>query len=125
MDAGKKRSEKCKQFVQIKRLLRGGILCQQAVEKSLRAFILHTKKEFYPSHSLIYLGKSVGIPDTFRSFLRKLTPQYTISRYPNAVGEIPSELYDEEIATDYLKKSEDVIQWIEKQLALHEDSPED
>lgn len=58
-------------------------LCQQTVEKSLKALILHTKREFYPFYSLIYLGKSVGIPDTFHSFL-KLTPQYTISKYPNA-----------------------------------------
>ncbi|KYK28553.1 MAG: hypothetical protein AYK19_20860 [Theionarchaea archaeon DG-70-1] len=87
-------------------------LCQQAVEKSLTALILHTKREFYPSHSLIYLGKSVGIPHTFHSFLRELTPQYTISRYPNAAGEVPFELYDEEMA-------------IEEQLKLPEDSSED
>lgn len=100
-------------------------LCQQAVEKSLEALILHAKREFYPSHSLIYLGKSVGIPDRFHSFLRELTLQYTISRYPNAAGEIPSELYDEKIASDYLKKSEEVLQWIEKQLKLPENLPED
>jgi len=100
-------------------------LCQQAVEKSLKALILHTKREFYPSHSLIYLGKSVGIPDTFHSFLRELTPQYTISRYPNAAGEVPSELYDKEIVSDYLRKSEEVLQWIEKQLKLSENSLEE
>ncbi|MBU7047510.1 MAG: HEPN domain-containing protein [Theionarchaea archaeon] len=74
-------------------------LCQQAVEKSLKALILHMKREFNPSHSLIYLGKSVGIPDMFHSFLRDLTPQYTISRYPNSSGEIPFELYDKKIAS--------------------------
>lgn len=100
-------------------------LCQQAVEKSLRALILHTKREFYPSHSLIYLGKTVNIPKTFHSFLRELTPQYTISRYPNATGEVPSELYDEEIASNFLKKSKEVLQWIEKQLKLPEDSSKD
>lgn len=100
-------------------------LCQQAVEKSLKTLILHTKREFYPSHSLIYLGKSVGIPHTFHSFLRELTPQYTISRYPNAAGEVPFELYDEEMASKFLKKSEEVFQWIEEQLKLPEDSPED
>ena len=100
-------------------------LCQQAVEKSLETLILHTKKEFYLSHSLIYLGKSVDIPDTFHSFLRDLTPQYIITRYPNATGEIPFELYDEEIASRYLEKSEEVLQWIEKQLKLLKDSSED
>ena len=93
-------------------------LCQQTVEKPLKALILHTKNEFY--HHSLYLGKSVDIPDTFHSFL-KLTPQYTISRYPNS-GEIPSELYDEEIASDYVNKTEEVLQWIEKQLKLSENS---
>ncbi len=99
-------------------------LCQQAVEKSLKALILHGKREFSLSHSLIYLGKSVGIPDAFHSFLRDLTPQYTITRYPNATGEVPFELYDEEIASHFLKKSEEVLQWIEKQLKSPEDSSE-
>lgn len=97
-------------------------LCQQAVEKSLKALLLHTKRKFFRSHSLIYLGKSVSIPSTFYSFLRELTPQYVITRYPNATEEIPSELYDEEIASDILKKSKEVLAWIEKQLKSPEDS---
>lgn len=36
--------------------------------------------------------------------------------------EIPSELYDEEIASDYVNKTEEVLQWIEKQLTLSENS---
>jgi len=54
--------------------------CQKAVEKSLEALIPHEKREFYFSHFLIYFRKIVDISDTFYSFLRELTPQYTTSR---------------------------------------------
>ncbi|MBD3203413.1 HEPN domain-containing protein [Candidatus Woesearchaeota archaeon] len=58
--------------------------CQQAVEKSLKALILNNSKEkFIEGHSLIYLGKKANIPNKFFSGLKKLSPQYFISRYPD------------------------------------------
>ncbi|MCD6092920.1 MAG: HEPN domain-containing protein [Candidatus Aenigmarchaeota archaeon] len=73
--------------------------CQQSVEKGLKALIM--KKEKQPdiiSHSLIYLGKRIKIPETFHSFLRDLTPQRILTRYPDASDELPFELYDKEIS---------------------------
>jgi HEPN domain-containing protein len=48
---------------------------QQATEKALKALYLYKLKESSgPTHSLIFLGKNVGIPEEFYSSLRKLSP---------------------------------------------------
>lgn len=66
---------------------------QQAVEKALKAVILYTTKEKTEGHSLVYLGKTSQVPADFFVGLRKLSPQYFLSRYPDASEEIPYELY--------------------------------
>jgi HEPN domain-containing protein len=93
--------------------------CQQAMEKGMKAIVLARSKnpmnEAMTSHSLIFIGKEAKIPAEFHTFLRQLSPHYVVSRYPEAGREIPSELYDENIAGDFLKKSKEVMTWIEKQ----------
>lgn len=50
-------------------------LCQQAVEKALKALFLYEKKGEVPqSHSLIYLATNTSIPKDFYSFLKELPP---------------------------------------------------
>ncbi len=89
---------------------------QQAAEKSLKAVILFKTKEKAEGHSLIYLGKSAEVPDPFHSSLKKLSPQYFLSRYPDASQEIPYELYDEKSAQEFMDTAQKVLQWTEKQL---------
>jgi len=90
--------------------------CQQSVEKGLKAVILHKKKEKPISHSLIFLGKLAEVPEEFISKLKKLSPQYFLARYPDASEDVPFELYDENIAKDFFKISEEVLKWISGQL---------
>lgn len=91
--------------------------CQQAVEKSLKALILlKTKEKKIEGHSLVYLGKVVKLPESYFSGLKKLSPQYFISRYPDVTEEVPYELYDENLAKEFLDIAEGMIKWIEKQL---------
>lgn len=90
--------------------------CQQATEKALKAVILNITKEKVEGHSLVYLGKQAKVPDDFFSELKKLSPQYFLSRYPDASEEIPYELYDENIAKSFLNIAERIITWTEKQL---------
>jgi len=60
-------------------------LCQQSVEKSLKALYIHKLKESPgATHSLIFLGKEVGIPEGYYSTLRRLSPDFVITRYPDA-----------------------------------------
>jgi HEPN domain-containing protein len=75
--------------------------CQQAVEKTLKALILlKSKEKNTEGHSLIYLGKLAKIPESFFYGLKKLSPQYFISRYPDITEEVPYELYDEKLAKE-------------------------
>ncbi|MBI4044386.1 MAG: HEPN domain-containing protein [Candidatus Diapherotrites archaeon] len=91
--------------------------CHQAVEKSLKTLIMKKqKKQAVVSHSLIFLGKEAGVPGKFHDFLRELTPQYTISRYPSAGEEAPFELFSEKKSREFLDKSREVVEWIKKQL---------
>ncbi len=95
-------------------------MCQQAAEKALKAFVLYTKNNpaapEMTSHSLIFMGKSVNVPNEFQRILRELTPQYTLTRYPDVSGARPSELYDKEKAKEFLDKTKEFLKWIQKQL---------
>ncbi len=64
----------------------------------------------------MYPGKKVGIPKEFESQLRKLTPDFVMSRYPDAAQTAPYELYDEEIAKEKLDIARSVIAWVRKEL---------
>ena len=90
--------------------------CQQAVEKALKAVILLKTKKETGGHSLGYLGQKSGIPERFFSGLKKLSPQYFLSRYPDASEEIPYELYDESSAKEFLSLAREVLGWTMKQL---------
>ena len=96
-------------------------LSQQAVEKALKALLLKKIKNpemFLERHSLVYLGKMAKIPSKFFPFLRELTKDYIVSRYPGAgsIDEPPYELYDESKAKNVLKKAKEILRWIKQQI---------
>ena len=87
--------------------------CQQSVEKALKAYILFTKKESPgPIHSLIRLGKIAEVPKEYLAFLRQLTPEYYLSRYPDAVEDVPYELYEKDDISVFINKTRELLQWI-------------
>lgn len=88
-------------------------LAQQAVEKYLKGTWVLLKKEPAPhTHSLTELGDGVGVPPELRRHLADLTPDYTVSRYPNAASGVPYELYDEATAQAKVARAEEVIRWL-------------
>ena len=92
-------------------------LCQQAVEKALKALFIYEKKGEVPqSHSLIYLATNTSAPEKFFSFLKELTPKFVDTRYPDASVDLPKRIYDKENTTGLLKKSKEVLIWISKKL---------
>lgn len=92
-------------------------LCQQAVEKGLKALYIDRLKESPgPTHSLLFLGKRVEIPGEFLTFLRKMTPDFVLARYPDAADGLPYELYDKDIAGERLESAKKVLEWIQGQL---------
>lgn len=92
-------------------------LCQQAVEKALKALFLSEKRGEIPqSHSLIYLATNTSVPKHFYSFLKELTPKFVHTRYPDAAVDLLSRIYDAENTKDLLAKSGEVLEWIRKRL---------
>lgn len=91
--------------------------CQQAVEKALKAlYILRIKESPGTTHSLVFLANRLEIPQEFYSLLKKLTPEFVTTRYPDVVGEVPYRLYDQNIASEFLQESKKMIKWIESQI---------
>jgi HEPN domain-containing protein len=92
-------------------------LCQQSVEKALKALFLYERKGEVPqSHSLIYLASNTSTPKSFYSFLKELTPKFIDTRYPDASVDLPSRIYDKRNTGRLLKESKEVLKWIKKRL---------
>lgn len=93
--------------------------CQQSLEKGLKSFIMSSKR-FRSSelafHSLIRLSRVAKMPKKFNNFLRSLSPEYYISRYPDASEEVPYEIYTKEDAKDILEKSKKIIKWLREKI---------
>ena len=92
-------------------------LAQQAVEKYLKGMWVLLKREPAPhTHSLTELGDGVGVPPELRRHLADLTPDYTVSRYPNAANAVPYELYDDTTARTKVQNAEAVITWLRSKI---------
>lgn len=93
--------------------------CQQSVEKALKAiFILVKNESAFTTHSLIYLATELKVDKSFFPFLRELTPGYVNTRYPDVADTIPSEMYDEQRASELLMKAGNLLQWLEKKFQI-------
>ncbi len=91
--------------------------CHQSIEKALKAYILFTKKESPgPLHSLIKLGKIANVPKEYHLFLRQLTPEYYLSRYPDAVEDVPYVLYEEDAVSHLIEKAKELLKWLNTQM---------
>jgi HEPN domain-containing protein len=89
----------------------------QAVEKSLKALYINRKTSaFMKSHNLLQFGKALEMPAPHMNFLVKLSPEYMLSRYPDASYGVPAERYTEEIVKEYLSQGEQVIKWAKSQI---------
>ncbi|RMF90446.1 MAG: HEPN domain-containing protein [Methanobacteriota archaeon] len=90
---------------------------QQSVEKALKALFLIEKQETpSKSHNLLDLSLELNIPEEFLTVARELTPEFIITRYPDAAGGAPVELYDNSTAKDILEKAERFFAWIQEKI---------
>lgn len=84
---------------------------QQAAEKALKALQIQMQGKFDRIHDLLTLADSVKAPNEIMNCCIKLTPYYTITRYPD-VGEPISE----GTAKELLDKSKKVVKWVKQVL---------
>jgi HEPN domain-containing protein len=93
-------------------------LAQQAVEKYLKGAWVVTNREPAPhTHALTELGDGLGVPADLRRRPADLTPDYTVSRYPDAASAVPYDLYDEPTAQSKIQHAEVVIAWLKRKIA--------
>ena len=90
--------------------------CQQTIEKALKALIIYKRKKPEPIHSLTRLARDADIPEKFFGFLRRLTPEYYLSRYPDATEDSPFLNYNEDETNDFITKTGEVLKWITDQI---------
>ncbi len=94
-------------------------LCQQSVEKALKAlYIQEKKKSPGTTHSLVYLGKELSMSEEMLRLLRKLAPDFILTRYPDASQTLPYELYDKYSAEERLEIAEKVLKWVSERLKI-------
>lgn len=60
---------------------------QQAVEKALKSYFIAERRDVPPkTHNLLDLSRELNVPKELLTIARELTPEFVITRYPNAAG---------------------------------------
>ena len=90
-------------------------MCQQTVEKMLKALIAQQDKENFPIHNLNRLAEIAEIsneltPEQF-NFIAELTPYHIEARYGDYKENL-SEIINEKKAQQVYKKTREIYKWI-------------
>ena len=108
--------ETAKAMLKGKRYLYVAFMCQQAIEKLLKAIYSKQKKESAPRvHNLVYLSGflELELSDEDKEFLSTLNQFYIGSRYPGEQYKLAQSI-DENKTTEYLKKTGEIFQCLKK-----------
>ncbi len=84
---------------------------QQAVEKALKSLEIKKLGKFEKVHDLVLLAKHVNAPGRVIELSEKITPFYTITRYPDV--EIS---YNKGEVSFIIKASNEVLEWVKREL---------
>ncbi len=92
-------------------------MCQQAVEKLLKALYLQQKGEEAPrTHNLAYLFNALNLPDApDADIFSTLNAYYIKGRYPSYKRKL-SQMLDKQTSQNLLNRSEEVFKWLKSQL---------
>jgi HEPN domain-containing protein len=91
---------------------------EQAAEKALKALHIEKKRKAEFTHDLIELAQSLDAPRDVLKAAAELSPDYIITRYPDAANGVPAALYDEESAVAHSGYAERIIKWVKQELKL-------
>jgi HEPN domain-containing protein len=93
------------------------VLCQQSVEKYLKALWAHQQAATPPrSHDLDQIAQAVGAPGGLVTRAGALSSEYLVARYPDVAQATPYKKYTEADADGYLRLAEEIQQWVLAQL---------
>ena len=86
-------------------------LCQQAVEKALKALLIEQTASFPRIHDLTKLARLVEAPTDILTRCSRINPAYTASRYPDSPKQ-----YSKQDCETLLADSKVVMKWIRENL---------
>jgi HEPN domain-containing protein len=94
-------------------------MCQQTIEKILKAIIAQQGRENFPIHNLIRLAEITGISKELNAdqfnFLAELTPYHIEARYGD-YKESLSEIIDTKKAQSVYKKTQEIYEWLYRKI---------
>lgn len=107
--------ETAKVMLDTARYLYVAYMCQQAVEKLLKAIIAQQGKENLPIHNLNRLAEVAGIRNDLNAeqfnFLAELTPYYIEARYGD-YKESLAESINAERAREVYDRTQEIFKWL-------------
>lgn len=112
VDKAKDDLRKAKDNFKIENYDLASFLCQQAVEKSLKAILIEKTNEFPKIHDLVRLGKLVELDKKLLKDCEGLTAVYIGTRYPDI-----EDKYDEEESAKDIDVAERIIKWAIKKIS--------
>lgn len=94
-------------------------MCQQAVEKLLKAIIIQHGGEALRTHNLVRLAQLAEVygamSESEQGFLADLTPFAIEARYGDYRKKL-SEITDNKMAADYLEKTKRLFKWLQRRM---------
>jgi HEPN domain-containing protein len=87
-------------------------LCQQAVEKALKALLINETANFPKVHDLTRLARMVKAPKDIIALCSQISPAYTSSRYPDSPQE-----YSKRDCENLLEGTKGILKWVKTRLA--------
>ncbi|NSW83933.1 MAG: HEPN domain-containing protein [Syntrophothermus sp.] len=87
-------------------------MCHLALEKALKAVWVKTTGEIAPrTHNLLLLAKGLNLSTDQLQFLAEINTANIQTRYPENL-EKAIQQYDNQLTSDWIQKSKEVILWI-------------
>ena len=84
-------------------------LCQQSVEKLLKAILIQETGNMPKTRYLDELSDLFGIEGELRADILDLTPDYTFTRYPDVSAQVPFEEYDRSVAVEKVERCKTIF----------------
>ena len=100
-----------------KRYALAALLCQQSIEKALKALFIRHFKEVPKVHDVVFLARKLTAPPSLIDWCRKISPYYVQSRYPDAQHFRSSNTFTVTEARDAVRGAKEVLAWVQKQLS--------
>lgn len=109
-------------MIRIRKYLYAAFMCQQAIEKALKATLASRGKPTYPIHNLLKLADQAGVlaecEDRDDGLLAELTPYCIKARYGEYKRKL-SELCNRATAVTLLDRTERMFSWLRKSIGSH------